>query len=511
MTRKNKLSEPLSKGVKGGRVSGEPQDDVLGQITSTASWRQVVPILRELVMRHEEARAYVHDIVDLGGATGFHIELTANSDRTIKRAEERLNEFARRVNADRGGLQYAIHNQFREMATTGALSMESWLSDDLSMVQDIAHVAREEVYSSFDKKLGRYRFFHKPRNYRAGQSTFDYNQGIALPLQTYHHALFEGQGDTADPVPPLLAILDALKQNQDAYRSLTRILRTMGLYGAVIAKVDRPDPTSFDDGMDDPAYFTAIKQRMDAMEQTLKDGAEDALYVYAIDRDRMGEDLIEVKTIGAGGAQNADSISKQIKNRVSTGTSIPGFLHGNPEGISDAYMRVIYPRVLDHVGRFRHMVGGAFESTVRLDLLLGGIPVQGVNWKWKAQKNGYEDRDANARRLHAQADLILYQTYGDVIIPQLAAANGVSAEEMRRSIKHSYFERQLTTQQQHAQGGNATGNNGAGGDTTTPQGETSTDQPRQDRPAKTIKFNWNAERAAFEYDPERLVIYGAGS
>ncbi|MCD0159740.1 hypothetical protein IHN63_00305 [Deinococcus sp. 6YEL10] len=492
-------------GVSTGRTSAAPGDSnsKLDSLSTAASWRQVIPVLRLLAMGHEEARAYVHDIVDLGGATGFHVEIRGGSDRTIQRASERLNDFAHRINPDRGGLQYALHNQFRELAITGALSMETWINDERTAVQDIAHVPREEVYARYDPSIGRFRFYQRPSNYRVIGSDFDYSKGIPLPLMTYRHGLFEGQGDSADPVPPLFSIIDALKQNQDAYASLSRILKTMGLYGAVIGKVDRPDPTQFDDGVNDPQYGAEIERRIEHMVDVMKKGAKDAMYVYAVDPQNFDNDMIDVKNIGSAGAQNADSITKQIKNRVSTGTSVPGFLHGNPEGISDAYMRVIYPRVLDHIGRFRHIVGAAFEQTVALDMRLGGIPIQSVNWQWNAQKNGYEDRDANARRLDAQADMTLYQLYGEAAIPQLAARNGVSAEELRRSMKGSFLERQLALQQQQAEQAPTQPK----GDTPTAQGETSTDKPRQDRPAKVARFSWNKDTSSFRHEPDRLVIY----
>lgn len=329
--------------------------------------------------------------------TGFVWEFEAGN-RTTKQAKLALEAWQQHVYP--GGLQVFINNQVRECYMAGASSAEWVPAPTRREITEVVVVPRETVKPVRDAETGRIVYEQQTLAKR-----------VRLHPLTYHYQPIETEGELHHGIPVAISAPATLARKTGIMTGVQKVINLMGRSALVRALVPPLDPTEVGlASTTDPGYQDALAEYYNDVADMLSSATELGLWV--------GPEGIELEATpltqnATGIADIMDLNQKGVWNSAAT---LP-FLRGDVRA-NYALARVMYPFLTAVADNIQQAITAQLEFGANLHLRLLGIGAKAYV-KWEPRPNAFALDDAEAKKMNAEADQILFGIFGDVYAQRL--------------------------------------------------------------------------------------------
>jgi len=283
--------------------------------------------------------------------TGHSLIVTDAPDRQVEIAVAELNRLAPIIYPGSAGVDGLFGHYFYQLATTGALSSEDVLTDDLRGVRRVALVPVRSIAHKYED--GQYVQYQTGALSAAG--------GVRLDPATYHYFAADTLENSPYAIPPLVSAIRAVLIQNDMMDSFEFIMRKLGMMGLVVAKVTPPPRKS---GESDKEYMRRVRDYLGDVGAALGDNYRKGMLVFPNDID------VENKAVSTAGAASVESLMKIINQNIFSGAHSDPGLHGFNYGTTETFARVVYTEMVNGQAFNRLLVKRRQEATYRLHLLL---------------------------------------------------------------------------------------------------------------------------------------------
>jgi len=406
---------------EGGRSSIEEPASLLGGIQRYSTWLDgLSPELPAWVYQFCELVSIINP--DLSQAvknwinianTGHQI-IIEGTDAIIDRAIQRINEIAYSIYQKSAGVDGLLNHYLAQIARMGAVSSEDELNLNLKGVRRVHLIPVRKIrFKYIDGDYKPYQMLTDP--FSAPVNNADDNL-IPLNEVTYHIYAYQTIENSPYPIPPMLAAIEPVITQREMIKNIQFIAKKLGLLGLVAMSLKAPAKKPNETEAEYKARAESYAN--DVMTSLQKNFSQGLMVKY-------DDQTVEHFPI-TGEARGAKDVFQINEEQVFSGIGTDPAMHGRSYSTTETYAGVVYNILVHYANNFRRLAKRRHESTLRLDLLTMGIPVDGVTMQWNPipGMNIREKEEAEAVRI---SNIIRKRDVG--IISQEQAAQEMGYDE----------------------------------------------------------------------------------
>ncbi len=379
--------------VKGGRVSEAQHVDLLGRIQAFHGfWGGTSPVVDPRIVEFVVNAAFVDPTVSNTRkflkhltATKLKVVISDRSKGDIKRIHARLNDLSKRINKRSGGMRVLIQRYIDQLLTTGAISAEDVIADDLSRVDDVVLIPTQSI-----------RFKYENGAWQPYQASARGTNDIKLNSETFRYLAAETMQGNPYAIPPFLSSCLYVLLDQDITGNLRYIFKKFGLMGLVRVLVNLPEGFDSEDPEDVQKMNALLQQRLD----NLNTNFDKNLLV-------MPNDSEMDVTSPVDSARSAPGMMDRVTEKISIGAGVHPALSGPSDRPADKFANVIYRTAVHQAESYQGLCEDAIEDTYELDLVLGGIDPAGMSAEFEHNPAFDPLSESQARTTKIAGDLLL--------------------------------------------------------------------------------------------------------
>jgi len=351
-------------------------------------------IIEKLCVSNPDFSQTLSNIIKLGN-TGHEITITASRENVINAATERLNKLAATINTDQ-----LVNKLLRQMAVSGALSIEWVAKPDLSGIEKVVLVPVKTIRFKYDRK---------DDVYKANQYIQNKNDYIELNETTYAYSAMETSDNSPYGIPPFLAALGNAVIQLFMMENMKFIIKKLGLLGFISVAIEAPSQAP---GETDAAYQNRLSSYLNEFATNFATNYRDGVAAH-FDNMQIGHHNI------AGDARGAKEILQMNEEQVASGLKTDPALLGRSYSTTETYAGVVYAIMIKQVENYQMLIKRAIEKGYRLDLLLNGILMDDVSVHFNPNDalKPHEEAEAEAIR----TDTVISKMDAGIISPDDAA------------------------------------------------------------------------------------------
>lgn len=393
-----------------GRSSVEPQKEGIGAL----SFGSVIPEidfsilakLKKLSICNPDFSQRVGNLVSLGN-TGHTIQIDAPTERAAETALARVNESAARLYPNGAGIDGLINAYLAQIAIFGALSSEDVVNVAAQRVEKVVLVPVEQI--RFRYVDGEYVPHQQPRTLLgAGRGPLGL---IPLNPVTYRYYALQTVENSPYARPPATAAVDILCGPQaDALDNIKWIVKKLGILGLVAVLLRRPSARA---GETDTEFRRRADEYLTKARDYLDGNFNKGLFVGY-----KGEHEIDHANVASDGRGSAE-IFQVIEEQAFSGMGSMAWEHGRNYTTTETFADVVYNILISHMQNIQRLTKRRQEQTYRLDLLLAGIPFDGITLSFNRAEARNEYQKAQADQL--RQSMALERASRGIISPDEAA------------------------------------------------------------------------------------------
>jgi hypothetical protein len=349
----------------------------------------ILTVLERFSLCNPDFSQMVGNVVALGN-TGHQITVDAATDTAAEAALSRINEVAPRLFPNGAGIDGLINAYLRQSLVTGALSSEDVIDFPGKRVEKVVIVPVDEI--RFRRVDGAYLPYQQPKNWFTASR--DKQRGplglVELNPNTYHYYALETVENSPYARPPATAAVDIMEGPQkDAIENLSWIVRKLGILGLVIVNLTKPKPKP---GEDDAAFHARAQKYLTAVREVLDGNFKKGLLVA------FNDQKFEHANV-ASDARGAGDIFQVIEELAFSGMGSMAWMHGRNYTTTETFADVVYNILLSQMANHQRLAKRRQEQTYRLDLLLAGIPVDGISMEFNRAESRNELQRSQAEEI----------------------------------------------------------------------------------------------------------------
>lgn len=348
---------------------------------------------------------FVQNITNLGN-TGHQVVIEAGNSTQAEAALKRINETAGRLWQHGAGVDGLINQYFTDIAWSGALSSEDQVNFAARRVEKVVMVPVEQIRFDWDGE--NYLPFQLPKHSLA------LNRGtvgmIPLNSETYRYFALSTIGNSPYAKPPGTAAIEDLSgPYSDGKANLKAILKKYGLLGFAAMQVTPPTkkPNELDD-----EYSKRAKSYLGKMRDAVSGIWQQGLLLMFRDQ------KIDFHSITAN-ANGVKDIFEMIEAQVFNGFGMQPSLFGRVHSTTETFADVVWSQLDAQVSNVRRLPKRRMERTYQLDLLLAGVPVNGISVRFNKTPSRNALKEAQAEE--ARVRIALDKAKAGIISPDQAA------------------------------------------------------------------------------------------
>lgn len=348
---------------------------------------------------------FVQNITNLGN-TGHQVVIEAGNPTQAEAALKRINETAGRLWQHGAGVDGLINQYFTDIAWSGALSSEDQVNFAARRVEKVVMVPVEQIRFDWDGE--NYLPFQLPKHSLA------LNRGtvgmIPLNSETYRYFALSTIGNSPYAKPPGTAAIEDLSgPYSDGKANLKAILKKYGLLGFAAMQVTPPTkkPNELDD-----EYSKRAKSYLGKMRDAVSGIWQQGLLLMFRDQ------KIDFHSITAN-ANGVKDIFEMIEAQVFNGFGMQPSLFGRVHSTTETFADVVWSQLDAQVSNVRRLPKRRMERTYQLDLLLAGVPVNGISVRFNKTPSRNALKEAQAEE--ARVRIALDKAKAGIISPDQAA------------------------------------------------------------------------------------------
>jgi len=364
-----------------------------------------------------------------------------------------------------------ISQYLTSVAWSGAISSEDVVNLAARRVEKVALVPVEQIRFRYNKDLDIYEPYQKSNNLLRSNAANSLGL-IKLNPETYQYYALSTVENSPYAKPPATAAVEAILQGQiPIMENIRWMAQKISLLGLIDVNVT-PPAKRVGNETDDEARVRASSYIGRIAKKYMENFRQGILIHY--NDQKIGHTPV---TAGASGVEELNKISEQ---QVFSGMGAqPGF-HGRTDSTTETFADVVYYLLTAQAAGMQRITKRRVERTYRLDLNLGGIPVDGVSLAFNKAHSRNAKEEAETAKI--QLDTALEKIRSGAISPD------EGAQELGLD---SWFDPTLLA---------------AG----IPQQATPSlwaARSFQDKQTKTITLAFNKDRQRYIHQPERTEIW----
>lgn len=336
------------------------------------------------------------NVVRLGN-TGHEITVASGDEATIEAAAERLNKLAARINTDK-----LVNRLLRQVAVSGAISLEWVATSDLSGIDRAVLVPVSSIKFKYDKKADAYKPF---------QFVSRSNDYVELNELTYIYSAIETSDNSPYGIPPFVSALGSAVIQLYMMDNLKFIIKKLGLLGFISVALDM-ESIPQQPGESQDSYTQRLTSHLTEFATNFSENYRDGIAAHL---DNM---KIEHHNV-AGDARGAKDILQMNEEQISSGLKTDPALLGRSYSTTETYAGVVYSMLIKQLENLQRIIKRAIEQGYRLDILMANIPVDdvSVHFNPNAALKPKEEAEAEAIR----TDTAIAKMDAGIISPDDAA------------------------------------------------------------------------------------------
>lgn len=345
--------------------------------------------------------------------------------RVARRTKDRLEEKARTIQTQHGGMDGLIDKLLKQAAVHGAMCGEWILNEEMSDVIDFADVNpksirffwEEEHWAPYQKVSAA----QAKEAERAGQKVRDGNC-IKLNEFTFAYFAFDAAPSSPYGTPPFVSALQPIAVQQDMVANLSQIVKKVGLLGIIDMTVKGLPRTN---GESDAAYQARAETYLDAYVDVVEQMVQDGGVVHFDD--------VDVTTYNiSGNAAGATAIFKQNEELVFSGLKSMPSVQGRSYSTTETYAGVAYDIIIRNTIKYQRGCKRMIERGYWLMCAVWGENPKGIRLEFNSNKTLHRLQEAQAEALEIRNGAMLWQAG---LIDQLGYGQRLGYSEPKRPME----------------------------------------------------------------------------
>jgi len=336
--------------------------------------RDMIPVIRRLVMYHEEVGLAVNDIVTL--ATTQH--RVSFSSKTSAEQQDRIRTHLKEVSKNWSDgtpmLATKVHKLFAQLLIGGALSGEWIPRPDLKGLQNMILVDPETIYFKYHKATTRFKAYQK-----VGGSILPTqgSKGNLKPLNdhTYRYIALNGDRELPYGTPPFLKAFRAIATQDKMLDNIDNIMELMGLLGFLTTLIEVPQ--TYNGQESDKQYARRVKSALAEARKEVEKGMKSGLITGLKDQHKF-----EFHST----SQNLNGVSEvydMIQQKLANALTHPGSFIGLGEKAESA-MGIVFSKMLSQLTLMQTIVASFLSYGYSLELQMAGFQFDGLEVEFEA-------------------------------------------------------------------------------------------------------------------------------
>lgn len=339
----------------------------LRQVTP-AFLREIIPVIRQLMMWNPDIGQAIHNIVTLGN-TGHKVSFDKNvpPDQVDSMRNHLVNQ--RTVWASgQAGMDGVVNRLITQALVGGALSAEWVPNSTLTGIEAIILVNPEDIEFILDERGTKYMPYQRVRNWDIaipkpkGPNNIPIGL-IPLNTNTYQYYALNGDGEVPYGFPPYMGAIKRVSTQSKMDTNIDFVIDQLGLTGFIEALIGKPDQ---EEEETESQYLGRLEALLHTAKKRLSGGFKDGIVVGFKD-----EHEIDFK-----GATKAYDYAMALyeNNEVMMGSALKQdmSLLGRGYSTSETQIGVVFVKMLSELKNIQNFVKCFLEFGYQLELRLAG-------------------------------------------------------------------------------------------------------------------------------------------
>lgn len=324
--------------------------------------RQIIPIMRVLMMQNEDVGQAIHNIVTLGN-TGHKIYFdTKVAPDQVDAMRDHLNNKRTDWASGQPGMDGLVNRLITQILLGGALSAEAVPNADLTGIESVILVNPEEIEFGLDARKTRYLPYQRVKNgMNLKGKQIDL---VPLNINTYKYFALNGDGDTPYGFPPYMNVLPRINTQGKMNKNIDYVVDQMGLMGFIETLIQKPE-------MNDDEDEGGFEKRLDS--------------ILALAKTRMLSGFKEGVVVGfkddhefkfnSASKSYTDAVALYENNelQIASGLKQDASLWGRAYATSETQITVVFVKMLSELRNIHILLKAFIEFVYRLELTLAGF------------------------------------------------------------------------------------------------------------------------------------------
>ena len=372
---KNKVIDdrPKKSALPGGRRSAPPQASVLDQfITVKPDFiREVIPIIRSLMMRNEDVGQAIHNIVSLGN-TGHKIFF--DKKRTPQQIDEMRNHIINKRKewaSGQAGMDGLVNKFIAQILIGGALSVEWVPNNTLTGIESVVMINPEDIEFKLNERKTKYNPFQRIKNSSFSNNTKSFGL-IELNPSTYKYFALNGDGELPYGFPPYLSVIPKIKTQHKMNTNVDFVVDQMGLMGFIEALITKPDQGEESDA----EYEASLDSLLTKAKTRMLEGFREGVVVGF-------KDDHEFK-FNSASKSYTDAVELYNNNELMLASALKqdASMWGRSYATSETQITVVFIKMLSELRNIQNLIKSLLEFGYSLELMLAGYEFDNLQVKF---------------------------------------------------------------------------------------------------------------------------------
>lgn len=330
----------------------------------------------------------MRNVIELGNP-GHYVDVVTVSKLNSKRAMEVVKDAASRIYTVSAGVDGLVNALLRQQCTTGALSSEMVLSENLSDgIEEIVLVNAKTIRWMRDESNGKL----LPYQYTGDISsranlTEDY---VPLNPLTYTYYASDSLEGSPYALPPFAAVLSVIPIQIDMLKNIAGVVKKIGLVGFLSILLNTPQ---VEKGESQSAYRTRLQNYLSDAKARITSNFSEGIFIGYKQQHEFDH-----KDIG-GDFRGVPEIIQVIEEQICSALNQDAFMLGRVYSTTESYAGVVYDKMLQSVGIYKRLNKRFLEKVYKMELSLKGVPYKDVSVTFKQPRPLNELQAEQARQM----------------------------------------------------------------------------------------------------------------
>lgn len=331
-------------------------------VVSPSYIREMIPVIRQLMVMNTDVGQAIHNIVTLGN-TGHQVffDRKVPVDQVDAMRNHLLNK-RKEWAPGSAGIDGLVNKWFSQILVSGALSNEWVPNKNLTGIEANILVNPETIEFKFDPATTKYEPYQRIKNPLSIIGKADL---VKLNQSTYKYYGYNGDGETPQGFPPYISVLPRLKTQSNMDKNIDFVIDQMGLIGFLEGLIQKPDQ---DDGESDTKYETRLNNLLSLAKSRILEGFKDGVVTGFKDDHEFKFNSPPTKAV-----EGAATLYQNNELMIASSLKQDSALWGRGYASSETQITVVFIKMLSELKNIQNLVKENLNFGYALELRLAGF------------------------------------------------------------------------------------------------------------------------------------------